>query len=194
MKYLIGLGLSLAFVQAATAQDRSGAYIGASLGYFSFEEDDEELDLTLDDTTTAYRLMGGYRFSENFAVEGGWGRTGDVEESFTEVVLPFGTLAIDAAAEFEVLTVRALGFIPFERTSLFGGVGYYDADIDVDASISIGGIPAGSGSDGISENGATLVGGFEFNLERVDIRAELEWFDIDEADAWDASVGVLFHF
>lgn len=190
MKYLICLGLSLALGQAAAAQDRSGPYMGASVGSFSFEEDDEELGISLDDTTTAYRLMGGYRFSDNFAVEGGWGRTGDIEDSFTESFPPFGNLTFDIGAEFEVLTVRALGFIPFERTSLLGGVGYYDANIEVTASVA----GLGSGSDETSDSGPTLVGGFEFNLERVDIRTELEWFDIDEGDAWDVSVGVLFRF
>ena len=190
MKYLICLGLSFALVQTASAQDRSGPYMGASIGSFSFEENDEELGLSLDDTTTAYRLLGGYRFSDNFAVEGGWGRTGDIEDSFTEVIPPFGTFTFDIGAEFEVLTVRALGFIPFEKTSLLGGVGYYDADVEF--TVGVAGV--GSGSDETGESGATLVGGFEFNLERVDVRTELEWFDFDEGDAWDVSVGVLFRF
>lgn len=39
-----------------------------------------------------------------------------------------------------------------------------------------------------------LVGGLEFNLERVDIRAELEWFDVEDAEASGINVGVFFHF
>ena len=190
MKYLICLGLSLGFVQAAAGQDRGGPYMGVSVGSFSYEEDVDELDLGIDDSTNTYRLIGGYRFSENFALEGGWGRTGDIEESFSEPFPPFGTVTFDVGAEFEVLTVRGLGFIPFESVSLLGGIGYYDADIEVTASVP----GLGSGSEETGENGATLVGGFEFNLERVDIRTELEWFDVDDGEAWDLSIGVLFSF
>lgn len=190
MKHLICLGLSLAFVQAANAQDRSGPYMGVSVGSFSYEEDVDELGLGIDDSTNTYRLMGGYRFSESFALEGGWGRTGDIKESFSEPFPPFGILTFDIGAEFEVLTVRGLGFIPFERVSLLGGIGYYDADIDV--TVSVPGF--GSETEGTSEDGATLIGGLEFNLERVDIRAELEWFDVDDAEASGINVGVLFHF
>src|SRR5688572_31890784 len=135
MKHLICLGLALVFVQPAAAQDRAGPYMGFSVGSFSFEEEDEELGIAIDDSTNMYRLTGGYRFSERFALEGGWGKTGDIEESFTEVVPPFGTITFDVGAEYEVLTVRALGFIPFERTSLLGGVGYYDADIEVTVTV-----------------------------------------------------------
>ena len=41
---------------------------------------------------------------------------------------------------------------------------------------------------------ATLIGGIELNLERVDVRTELEWFDVDDGESWDVSVGVLFSF
>ena len=189
MKYLICLGLSAAFVYGAAAQDRAGPYAGFSAASFSFEEDDEELPFgipNIDDTTTAFRLIGGYRFSDNFALEGGWGKTGDVEESVT----PIPNFTLNIGAEFEVLTVRALGILPFERTSVLGGLGYYDADVELTASLT----GFGSESEDTSEDGITLIGGFEFNLERVDIRTELEWFDVDDGEAWDVSVGVLFSF
>ena len=192
MKYLICLGLSLAVVQGAAAQERGGAYIGFSLGSFSYEEEDPDLGVTIvDDSATAYRILGGYRFSENFAVEGGWGKTGDLEETFTEFIPGFGNLTLNMSGDYEVLTVRALGIVPFENISLIGGVGYYDADLNATISVTGLGSFAAEGSD----DGATLVGGIEFNLERIDIRAELEWFDTESSvDASDISVGVLFHF
>ena len=115
MKYLICLGLSLAFAQAAVGQDRGGAYMGLSLGSFSYEEEITEYGVTLgfDDTTTAYRILGGYRFTDNFALEGGWGKTGDVEDSQSFFGIP-----VNFGVEFEVLTVRALGILPFEKTSI----------------------------------------------------------------------------
>ena len=187
--YLLCLALSLAFAQAAAAQDRSGGYMGFSVGSFSFAEDED----LLDDSATAYRVMGGYRFNDHFAVEGGWEKTGDVEESFSEVIPPFGTVTLNIGADFEILTVKALGFIPFEKVSLLGGVGYFDADANIWASGTALGISQ-QASDQSSEDGAMLVGGLEFNLERVDIRAELEWFDVEDAEASGINVGVLFHF
>ncbi len=189
MKYLVCLGMSLAFVQGVAAQERDGAYMGFSVGSFSYAEDED----LLDDSASAYRIMGGYRFNDNFAVEGGWEKTEDLEESLTEVIPPFGTVTLNLAADFEILTVKALGFIPFEKVSLLGGVGYYDAEANITATATgFGG--AGQASEEAGEDGAMLVGGFEFNLERIDIRAELEWFDVDDAEATGVNVGVLFHF
>ena len=193
MKYLICLGMSLALAQAASAQDRDGAYMGFSAGSFSYEEEDDEFGTIIDDTTSAFRIVGGYRFNDNFAVEGGWGRTGDLEESFTEFLPPFGNVTLTLTGDYEVLTVRALGFLPFEKVSLVGGGGYYDAEANVSASV-VGLGTAVEVSDEGSEDGLTLVGGLEFNLQRIDIRGELEWFDIDDAEAWDVSIGVLYHF
>jgi OmpA-OmpF porin, OOP family len=192
MKYLICLGMSLAFVHAASAQENRGGYLGFSVGSFSYEEEDEDFGIVvIDDTTSAYRIIGGYRFNDHFALEGGWGKTGDFEENFTELVPPFGTITFSLSGEYEVLMVRALGIVPFERVSLLGGVGYYDADLDY--TISVTGFGAGAGEAG--DDGATLVGGFEFNLERLDIRTEVEWFDSDDGvKAWDFSVGLLFRF
>jgi hypothetical protein len=34
------------------------------------------------------------------------------------------------------LGVRTLGFLPFEKVSLLGGVGYYDADLDATVSVT----------------------------------------------------------
>jgi hypothetical protein len=201
MKYLICLALSLALVEAATAQGRGDPYLGATVGAFSFEEQDDEVGLTIDDSTYAYHLVGGYRFSAHFALEGGLGRTQHIEESFNGVI-PIGSLDF-VNAEFRLLTVRALGFIPFEATSLLGGVGYHDAEIEYRNSIEGPGQVGNRIYSGeTSHNGATLMGGFEINLERIDIRAQLEWFEfdgenmlrVDDGDAWDLSIGVLFSF
>src|SRR5262245_32713641 len=157
MQYLICFGLSLAFMQSAAAQDsREGAYMGFSLGSFSYEEEDPDLGVTIvDDSATAYRIFGGYRFNDNFAFEGGWGKTGDLQDGFSESIPGFGNLTLNMTGDYEVLTVRALGFIPFENVSLLGGLGYYDADLN--ATINVSGL--GSFSAEGSDDGATLVGG-----------------------------------
>lgn len=190
MKYLFCLGLSLAFVQGAVAQDRKGGYVGASVGYFSYKEVNDAIGAAFEDTAPAHRIAGGYRFNDNFALEVGWGRTTELEDRFTATVPPTDTFAVNA--EFEALSVRALGIMPFDKMSMIYGIGYYDAEIS--SSEIVVGFP-GSTSAKSSQEGATLVGGLEWNFERLDIRGELEWFDADDgAEAWDVGVGIFFHF
>lgn len=76
--------------------------------------------------------------------------------------------------------------------SLFGGAGYYDAEANVSVSVSV----FGNGGEGqASDSGVTLAGGIQFDLKRVSIRGEYEWFDSgDEIDASGIGIGVLFRF
>ena len=90
--------MSRARADGKCAGDGSG-YIGFALGAVDYEEADEDLGETLSDTSTAYRVLGGYRFSDNFAVEGGWVRTSDLEENIVETLPLFGTLTLDVYAE-----------------------------------------------------------------------------------------------
>ena len=91
----LALILCLGLAQTANSQGMSGGYIGFALGLMDYEEDDEDLGETFSDTSTAYRFLGGYRFSDNFAVEGGWARTSELEESIVEVLPFLGTFNID---------------------------------------------------------------------------------------------------
>lgn len=169
---------------AAVAQDASeGAYLGVSVGSFDYEETVEAFDVEFSDSTTAYRIFGGYRFNDNFALEAGWGATGDLEEAYSD--------GVDTAiirGDYEVLTLRGLAIAPFESVSLYGGVGYYDATLDASATVVGIGQMRFEGDD----SGATLVGGLQFDFEKVSIRGEYEWFDTDSnVDAWDISIGLL---
>ena len=185
MKYVLAAALALASVSAYSQElGTSGPYMGFGLGYLDYEQSDAGLSMS--DGTTAYRLFGGYRFNENFAVEGGWGTTSDLKDS---VVVGGNTFSVNG--DYEIMTVRALGAVPFDMVSLFGGVGFYDADQSV--SLSINGAPLGS-FDG-SDSGATVIGGVEFSLNRVSLRAEYEWFDTDSTiDASVLGLGLLFSF
>jgi hypothetical protein len=184
------VSLSLLLGTAAFAQPDSGPYIGVAAGSFSYEESDDDFGTLIDVTTSSYRLIGGYQIHESLAVGGGIGKTGDIKESFP--LAPFGSGSLDVRAEYEVLTVRALWLVPVSSVDLFGGVGYFDATVNVDVSAT------GFGSLGESEeddSGATLFGGLHFYLDNVTLRGEYEWFDSDgDVDTWNLAVGVLFHF
>ncbi|HEX6996535.1 MAG TPA: outer membrane beta-barrel protein [Gammaproteobacteria bacterium] len=192
-RLLLLTGLAL-LASTSQAQENAGAYFGFSLGSFDYEETEEVTGLVISDSTSAYRLFGGYRFSDNFAVEGSWGATGDIKEGFSGSDPALGTVTLDIKGDYEVLSVRALGILPFDKVSLFGGVGYYDADLTArgryEDAFQIVAIKV-EGSD----DGATVIGGLQFDLDRLSIRGEYEWFDTDSnVDASDISIGLLFNF
>jgi hypothetical protein len=59
------------------AQDEPGAYLGCGLGQFDYEE--YAVGVTLDDTALAYKVYGGYRFDETWALEAAYGQTDDLK-------------------------------------------------------------------------------------------------------------------
>lgn len=195
MKRLVWIVMAIGLAQVAYAQEDAkeedrGPYIGLSLGSFNYEREFHPFQIHIDDTTSAYRIIGGYRFSEHFAFEGAWGETGDIEDTVT-VRTSQGDLGIDVKGEYEVLTIRALGIMPLgEKVSLYGGLGYYNATVTTHILADVGSYDFEDRA-----NGATVVGGVEFKLERMNIRAEIEKSEVDGGtDTWDVNVGMLFRF
>jgi hypothetical protein len=189
MKHMALLVASLTLAHFADAHERGG-YIGVSVGAFDYQEVDDELGLTIADSASMYRITGGFRFSDNFAVEGGWALTGDLAEVSSELVPGLGTVTVDVIAEFRFVTLRALWILPLEKISLLGGVGYYHAAIDGSGSLRETGSVVDIDKGG---RGVTVGGGIQGDLERLSVRGELEWLDADsDVRAWSATIGVLF--
>jgi hypothetical protein len=185
--------LCLGFTQLAHAQADGGMYMGAALGTFDYEESGPD---AISDDTSAYQLFGGYRFNDHLAVEVGFGRTGDIEGEFVEVIPGIGPITLEVDANFDVYTVRAIGFLPFEQLSLFGAAGYYSASLG--GPVSVAGFGDIGEVDG-HERGATAALGiqrdFGLDLRSLSIRGQYEWFDFgSEVDASGFSLGVLFRF
>ena len=189
MRRLVAIGALWLFAAAAHAQDYSGPYLGVSVGSFDYTELDDQIGVLIEDSTSAYRLIGGYQVNENLAIEAGVGKTGDIKESFP---LGPGSGSFDIRADYELVTVRALGLVPLDSFDFFGGIGYYDATINVSATATgVGSL----GEDEDEDSGATLLGGVQFYLDNFTIRGEYEWFNTDsDLEVWDISVGVLFRF
>ena len=180
------LATAALFSAPVHAQDVDGAYLGFAAGLVDYEEDVDLIGVTISDSTSAYRIVGGYRFGDNLALEAGWGASSDLEDTVTVLGAP-----VRVRGDYEVLTLRLLGIARGDGVSLYGGVGYFDSDLTATGSAPGFGQITTEGS----ETGATLVGGLQFDLQRVSIRTELEWFDTDgDVKVWDASVGVLFRF
>ncbi len=186
---MLGFVACLALVGAAQAQEIRGAYLGAAYGLVSFDERIELPEVAIipvSDTAGAYRLLGGFQLNSNYAIELGWTKTSGLSEDLGAF--------LNVDAEFEAATLRGIALAPFGSLSMFGGLGYYDATIRTDIVFNlIDGPLRFSTKD--SDSGLTAVGGIQFDLSRISIRGEYEWFDTDgNTDASSLNIGVLFRF
>lgn len=175
MRVVLLIALAMAAAPTALAQPTS-AYYGLQYGEFDYTEDDGAGSDLVADTVSSYRLMVGYQFTENMAFEGGWGQTDDVVTSFdVDFGFPVGLVPSTLTYEFEILTVRFLGVLPFENgITLLGGLGY--ADMDWEGTIVYGDI--GSQSADLSEGDLTYYAGVQYDWERFAIRIGYEKYDL----------------
>lgn len=185
----------LASASFAQAADDRGGYMGGALGTFDYSEPSDFL-FAVSDNTTQYQLFGGYRVSNHFAVEFGWARTSDIKSSTTLFVQGLGPTQFDISQSYDIYALRAIGFLPFDRLSLFGGVGYHSASLIGDVNVpGVGNVAAVK--DHI--NGSTAVLGiqhdFKLDLKSFSIRGDYTWYDFgDGIDASGFTVGFLFRF
>jgi len=163
---------------AQSMEDR-GWYIGGHLGQADIDELDEE--------DTSWKLVGGYRFSRNFAAEIGY--------------IDFGKTRLSAGAEFLELKANAMellgvGSLPVaDRLSVYGKLGVYRGEAE--ARFNLPSLGLGSGSEKDSNTDLTFGFGASYDATRnIAVRGEWQRYQ-DVGDATDIdvlSLGVLFRF
>jgi OOP family OmpA-OmpF porin len=168
---LLASALTLALVGANV--HAQGPYAGVSAGISDYDLSGD-LDL---ETATSFRATGGYKISENFALEASYIDFGDAE------VKDFSTVEVNVTG----LTFHAVGIAPInDRFSLFakGGVMNWDAEItapgikeDTDGFD----ITAGVGAEFAVASNFSLIG-------------ELEHYKIDSESINSASIGIRARF
>ena len=170
------LGLAMCFGIDARADESLS--LGASLGYVTIESDDPGFDFDADDT--GYKFFANYRFDNNLAIEGGY-----IDFGAPEDVVGGFPGEIDASG----WNIYGVGNLPLSGgTDLFAKVGLvaWEADSVIDGFL----VDTDDGTDLALGFGARFNANGNFGL-----RAEVDWFDIDEADSvWMASVGFEFRF
>ena len=144
--------LALVVAPAADAQDGS-AYYGIAFGDFDYDEGDGGIT----DKASSWRLMINYQFMEYLAVEGGYGQTGTLHETFTDPPFP----DLNVSADFQILTVRLLGVLPLDNFKLLGGLGYSDMKFDVELTRGVN-----SASVDIDTNEPGYYFGMQYDWER----------------------------
>jgi OOP family OmpA-OmpF porin len=160
----------LASAPAMAAED-GGFYVGAGFGQFSVDEG------SFDESDTGYKLFGGWMFNQYVGGELEYIDGGTVGDN------DFG---IDTTA----FNVSLKGNWPVtEQLDVYGKVGYFFWDADIDVSGDSGQERNDSGSDLSWGLGA----GYDFT-ENFGVVAEWQWFQIEEADAEMLSAGVVWKF
>jgi len=197
MRWIVCAVLAMAS-GAVFAQDVSGAYIGATVGSLTYTERADGLvsQSDFDDSSSTYRLYGGYRLGKRLALELGYSKSDGIEDT---VDLDLGgVVPVDLSSDFSMTTARLLMHfpinaerLPFVSLSFFAGVGIYDADLD--SSGSVGGLQLVTAQS--SEDGSTALLGLQLDFPKVSVRGEYEWFDTESSvDLWTTGIGVIFRF
>jgi len=176
-KFAWATSLCLIFLTGIASADE-GLSLGASYGYAKIDDSADGISFDSDDS--GYKLFGNYTFNNGFGIEGGYIDFGKPSDTILGQ-----TVSIDAAgwtlygvgnlglSESFDLFAKA-GVVSWEADSLLNGM-RVDTDDGEDLALGIG-ARFGAGS-------------------ALGLRAEFEWFDLDDADAvWMASVGFEFRF
>jgi len=170
----------------AFAQDQ-GWYAGLHLGQSTAKDGCDGVSgpgITCDDGDTAWRILGGYQFNKNLAVELGYSDLGEVSASG-----PGGSASIESTV-FELVAVGSWPFTP--NFSAYGKAGMYRSETDASA-------PGISESE--SNTGLTYGLGVRWDFTKnLAARAEYQIYsdvgggNIGESDVDVISVGVLWKF
>lgn len=170
--------LGLAALVSTSAHADEGLSLGASVGYVNIEDSEPGFDFQASDT--GYKLFASYEFTNSLAIEGGYVDFGKPEDVI---------LGLPGEIDASGWNLYGVGNLPLsDGVDLFAKAGI----VNWEADSIINGILVDT------EDGTDLALGFGARWkagEAFGFRAEVDWFDIDEADSvWMASVGFELRF
>ena len=185
---LVTLVVLTATATPALAKEKHGFYLGGSLGYGVIDVKGENSDLgeiEFDEGDLGYKLFAGYRFLPFLAVEGGYVDFGNPSSDFS-----FDDGILNTEIGLNGWNLAAVGILPLTIFDVYAKVGYFWWDADVRAQL-------GGETDNDSDSGSDLMYGIggQVWITRIAIRAEIELYDVADADnVWLFSAGVAFRF
>jgi OOP family OmpA-OmpF porin len=156
---ILGLASTMMVAGPAFAQDQ-GWYIGATLGQSKAKDGCTDVIGSCDDKDSAWRILGGYQFNKNLAVELGYTDLGEVSGDEPG----FGPFSVETTV-FELV---AVGSWPFANNfAAYGKLGMYRGDPD-----------ASGGGFSLSESNTDMTYGVGLRLRSARgpfLRIELGW-------------------
>lgn len=215
-KKALPAAIGLALAAAAPAQAAAGWYAGVGAGSSSLDDFDsasgaglvvEEDGLTVavdgistDDSDTGWRLFGGFRFNDYFALEGFWTDLGSFDASFSGTVDDGGEggpvgFSGSASLEAQGWGIFAVGSYPVGAGfSLVGKAGGIHWDADVPVAIVIDGLGT-SGSVGDDGTDFAWGGGLRYQVtDHIAVDVLYESFDVFDTDIELVSGNVAWMF
>jgi len=187
------LAIALLFALPSLAQ--AGGYVGFGAGSFDYSEQGDRVAVLgdLNDTTTSYSLYGGYEFFKYFSVEGSIGKSGEIHGTVPIAVPSVGTRNFDIKGEYDIASVRAVGYLPVgKKVRLLGGLGSYAMSLDTTGSAPSLGTQVHTTSD---DQGLGLMLGVQFDFQHVSIRARYETYNTESnLDLSDFGLGLSVRF
>ena len=210
-----GLGLA-AFAVFGTvasscviAQDSTtGPYIGANVGTTRAQFNNDSINSTLagqgftvnsrteDNSSTGYKLFGGYQFNRNFAVEGGYFDLGRFNYSVNTT--PLGTFSSDTRVRG--LNLDLVGILPLtEQFSVFGRAGAAYAQSRANFTRT-GALPLINSPTSRNDTNLKVGIGMQYAItEALALRAELERYRVSDpvrnrGNIDMASIGLVYRF
>ena len=158
-----------------------GRPIGGSIGQASLDEDFD--GLTVDDNSTAIRIVAGWRFNDYFALEGGYHDFGDFEQTFDD-----GGGLSTAKLSADGFTFGAVGSIPVsERFSLTGRAGMFFWN----GTAEVNNVSQATPEDSNLYLGAGVL----FDLgKRFQLTGDWTRYELESAVSGVFSVGLLYQF
>ena len=184
---VVGLALLLAVTPALAGE----FYVGGALGQASTDVPGANQDpsVTVDDSSTGYKVFGGYNVMKYFSVEGAYVDGASVTMNASDPT-PFST-----SLETSGFAFRAMGVLPLrEKLHLFADLGMYMWNGD--ATVSDGSFSASGSTDGTDPvYGVGL--GWQV-IPKGNLRVEIERYDTSvEGTSMDTdmiSVGFAYNF
>jgi opacity protein-like surface antigen len=155
---------------SAFADNEGGLYLGAGIGQFNVEIDDV-VDVpstveSFDGDDTAYKVFAGWRFNPYIGIELDYVDLGGPDDEVEDVRVE---------AEINGIAPYLIGTLPLGPIELFGKVGYYFYDVELNAE-NIG---------SVDDSNEDLVYGAGIGLTlfgHLHARLEYEIIDISEVD------------
>jgi len=184
---------AMASAQAPDPLQSAGWYAGFGLSDFVYD-DELPADFRFDDTVTAVRFFGGYKWNANWGVELSYLDTTLFDDNADGMDFILGPFTSVYAPDIAALTVRPMAYLPTSWGVLFGGLGLFQGDRtrqSSGSSLSMGLVP---GDLMESDSGATFLLGTEWPIGSLKLRAEYEWWDLDRANGSSLGLGLSYRF
>ena len=181
IRHNVAVAATLLLFALPISAQADGVFIGGSIGTASLDDDFD--GLAVDDSSTAYRLVVGWRFNDYFALEGGYHNFGDFEQTFDIAGVP-NTVVLSA----DGFTLGATGAIPFgERFSLMGRAGMFFWN----GNAEINNVSQATPEDSNLYLGA----GLRFQItEKVQVTGDWTRYDLEGTNSGVFSIGLEYQF